>query len=453
MTVDPRGGRSGDPRITVPAQLSGVFDFSAAATQYDVRGAYGGRGSAKTRTFALMTALRGYQLACAGVRGQILCARQFQNSLADSSLEEVKRAIQSQPWLLDFYEIGATYVRSRDGAIEYTFAGLERNIDSIKSMGRILLCWVDEAEGVSDNSWSILIPTLREEGDGWNAELWVTWNPKRKGSATDQRFRQTRDPRIKVVAMNWRDNPWFPGVLQRQRLRDMEERPDTYEWIWEGAYATVIAGAYYSKHLTTARAAGRIGKVAADPLMTVRLFCDIGGTGARADAFTIWVAQFVGREIRVLNYYEAVGQPLAAHLAWMRSQGYSPGKADIWLPHDGSTHDKVFDVSYESVLRQAGYAVEVVPNQGRGAAAARIEAGRRLFPSIWFNEATTSAGLDALGWYHERKDEARSIGLGPEHDWSSHGADAFGLMCVVAEDRFRSVTAVGLKRRGSAMAV
>jgi phage terminase large subunit len=63
----------------------------------------------------------------------------------------------------------------------------------------------------------------------------------------------------------------------------------------------------------------------------------------------------------------------------------------------------------------------------------RIEAARRLFPSIWFNKDTTTAGLDALGWYHERKDEARNIGLGPEHDWSSHAADAFGLMCVAYE--------------------
>jgi phage terminase large subunit len=60
----------------------------------------------------------------------------------------------------------------------------------------------------------------------------------------------------------------------------------------------------------------------------------------------------------------------------------------------------------------------------------RIEAGRRLFPSIWFNAETCSAGLDAPGWYHENQDEARNIGLGPEHDWASHGADAFGLMCV-----------------------
>jgi phage terminase large subunit len=154
-----------------------------------------------------------------------------------------------------------------------------------------------------------------------------------------------------------------------------------------------------------------------------------------------------------LDYYEAQGQPLATHLAWMRSRGYGPGKADIWLPHDGSSHDRVFDVSYESALRQAGYAVEVVPNQGRGAAAARIEAGRRMFPSIWFNEAPTSPGIEALGWYHERKDDVRSVGLGPEHDWSSHAADGFGLMCLVAEERGRAGSASGIRRRGSAMAV
>jgi len=130
---------------------------------------------------------------------------------------------------------------------------------------------------------------------------------------------------------------------------------------------------------------------------------------------------------------------LAAHLGWMRSKGYTPERAQIWLPHDGASNDKVFSVSYESALRQAGYAVTVVPNQGRGAASIRIEAGRRWLPSCWFNESTTSPGLDALGWYHEKKDETRNIGLGPEHDWSSHGADAFGLMCVSAEQLFEVV--------------
>lgn len=420
---------SASAQIAIPPKLIPLFIGPA-----DVRGSYGGRGSAKTRTFAKMAAVRGYMFGGSGESGIILCARQFMNSLDDSSLEEVKRAIEEEPFLAAYYDVGEKYIKSRDGRIAFTFAGLDRSIESVKSKGRILLCWVDEAEPVTAEAWSILIPTLREEGDNWNAELWVTWNPKRKTAAVESRFRNTQDPLIRVVEMNWRDNPKFPAKLERERLRDMQERPDQYRHIWEGEYVSVIEGAYFAKHLTEAKAQGRIGNVAADPLMTIRLICDIGGTGARADAFTIWAAQFVGREIRWLNYYEAVGQPLASHLEWARGQGYTPQRAQFWLPHDGDSNDKVYDVSYASALRAAGYVVTVVPNQGKGAAMARIEAARRLFPSMWFNAPTTQGGIDAIGWYHEKKDEVRQIGLGPNHDWASHGADSFGLGAVIYEE-------------------
>lgn len=412
-------------RIELPPKLIPVFSGDA-----DIRGAYGGRGSAKTRTFAKMTAVRGYVWSKAGREGIILCGRQFMNSLDDSSLEEIKAAIRSEPWLEAHYEIGEKYVRTKDGRVSYKFTGLDRNVDSVKSKSRILLCWVDEAEPVTEEAWQKLIPTLREE----DSELWVTWNPERKTSATHKRFRESTDPRMKVVELNWRDNPWFPAILDRVRQKDRAERPDSYDHIWEGAFVTVVEGAYYASCLTAAKSEGRIGKVAFDPLMTIRLFVDIGGTGAKADSFSIWPAQFIGKEIRTRDYYEAQGQPLAAHLAWLRGKGYTPDKAQFWLPHDGSTQDKVFDVSYESALRQAGYSVTVVPNQGRGAASARVEAARRLFPSIWFDEDTTAAGRDALGWYHEKRDQERGIGLGPNHDWSSHGADAFGLMCVAYDE-------------------
>lgn len=409
-------------RIDIPAKLVPIFEGEAR-----VRGAHGGRGSGKTRTFAKMTAIRAYAFAMAGRSGVILCARQYMNSLADSSMEEVKAAIRSEPWLLEQFEIGEKFIRTRDGRVSYLFAGLDRSIDSIKSTARILLAWVDEAEPVTETAWQVLIPTIREEG----SELWVTWNPKREGSDTDKRFRRDQPDDVKIVDMNWRDNPWFPAVLERERLVDLDQRPDSYDHVWEGAYVTVVEGAYYAKSLTAARADGRIGRVSPDPLMTIRLFCDIGGTGARADAFAMWAAQFVGREIRWLNYYEAVGQPLAAHIAWMREQGYTPDKAQVWLPHDGATNDKVYDVSYQSALRGAGYSVTVVPNQGKGAAKARIEEMRRLFPSMWFDEQRCSAGIKALGWYHEKQDAERGIGLGPEHDWSSHGSDAAGLGAIV----------------------
>lgn len=410
-------------RIELPPKLIPVFSGDA-----DVRAAWGGRGSGKTRSFAKMAAVKGYQYGKQGISGIILCARQFMNSLADSSLEEIKRAIEDEPFLLDYYEIGEKYIKSKDGRISFAFAGLDRNIASIKSKGRLLLCWVDEAEPVTDEAWRTLIPTLREEGDNWNAELWVTWNPLRKDAPVEKRFRKTESKRVKGTEINWRDNPKFPAKLERDRLSDLAERPDQYPHVWEGAYATVIDGAYFAKHLTDAKNEGRISKVAKDPLMTIRAYWDIGGTGAKADNTAIWIVQFIGREIRVLDHYEAQGQPLAVHVQWLRDNGY--GNALCVLPHDGDTKDKVHDVSYRSALEEAGFDVEVIPNQGAGAAKMRIEAVRRLFPSIWFNEATTEGGRDALGWYHEKKDEQRGIGLGPDHDWSSHSADAFGLMAV-----------------------
>lgn len=409
-------------RIALPPKLIPVFDGKA-----DIRGAYGGRGSGKTRTFAKMTAVRAYMWDQAGREGQVLCCRQFMNSLADSSLEEIKAAINDEPWLAPHFEIGEKFIRTQSGRIHYTFTGLDRNVDSVKSKARILLAWVDEAEPVTDEAWTKLIPTLREE----DSELWVTWNPERKNSSTHKRFREAKDPLAKVVEINWRDNPRFPDILDRKRLKDLAERPEQYDHIWEGGFVTAQEGAYFAKALAVAREQGRIGRVAADPLMSTRAFWDLGGRGQKSDATAIWIAQFIGKEIRVLDYYEAQGQPLATHVQWMRRKGYEG--ALCVLPHDGAPVNPVADASWQTALEAAGFEVEVVPNQGAGAAMQRVEAARRLFPSIWFNEATTEAGRDALGWYHEKIDQERNIGLGPEHDWSSHGADAFGLMCVAYE--------------------
>lgn len=371
-----------------------------------------------------MAAVRGFQLAQAGESGVIVCGREYQNSLAESSMSEVKAAIESEPWLAAVYDVGETYIRTRDRRVDFVFVGLRHNLDSIKSKARIRLLWVDEAEPVSETAWSKALPTVREEG----SETWVTWNPERKTSATHLRFRENPPARSKIVALNWRDNPWFPEKLNRERLEDAEKRPDSYAHVWEGDFATVIQGAYYARCLTDAQASGRIARYARDPLMTLRAHWDIGGTGAKADACAVWVDQFIGGELRFLDYYEAVGQPLATHVEWLRSRGYE--SAHCVLPHDGAQHDKVYSVTYESALRGAGFAVTVIPNMGAGAAMQRIEAARRVFPAATFDSEKTQGGRDALGHYHEKHDDVRSIGLGPEHDWASHGADAFGLACV-----------------------
>lgn len=390
------------------------------------KGAHGGRGSGKSHFFA--DQIIEDSLADKGMRS--VCIREVQKSLKESAKRLIEDKLgEHQLGAADGFKVFREVIETPgDGLI--SFQGMQdHTAESIKSLEGYKRAWCEEAQSLSARSLSLLRPTIRAEG----SEIWFSWNPRRKTDPVDAMLRGPSLPTgAVVVEANWSHNPWFPSVLEQERLDCLRDNADQYAHIWQGDYATVLAGAYYARALAEARAQGRIGRVAADPLMTTRAIFDIGGTGKKADAVAIWIAQFVGREIRVLNYYEAIGQPLAVHIAWMRANGYD--KALVILPHDGETQDKVYDVSYASALREAGFEVVVIPNQGAGAAMMRVESARRLFPSVWFNEATTTAGLDALGWYHEKRDEARNIGLGPDHDWSSHGADAYGLMCVAYEE-------------------
>lgn len=231
-------------QINLPPKLVPVF-----LGDRRIRGAHGGRGSAKTRSFAKMSAIRGYMAAESGKSGIILCGREWMNSLTDSSMAEVKNAIESETWLKNYYEVGEKYIRTKNKKVEYVFAGLNRNLESIKSKALILLAWIDEAEGVSEIGWNTLEPSIREDG----SELWVTWNPQKDGSPTDIRFRKEADSlehNSMVVELNYLDNPWFPKPMEELRKRQQKRLdPATYAWIWEGAYlqnsdAQVLSGKF-----------------------------------------------------------------------------------------------------------------------------------------------------------------------------------------------------------------
>lgn len=223
-------------KLELPDKLIPVFTPPRGSLAY--RGAYGGRGSAKTRTFALMTAVFAIQMASENKRGVILCAREFMVSLEDSSLTEIKEVIRSIPWLESQFDIGEKYIRTKCGRIKYLFAGLRHNVESIKSKARVLLTWVDEAETVSEMAWNKLINTvMREDG----SELWATWNPESPESATHRRFREHTPERSMIIELNWMDNPWFPAGLEQERVADQKYRPETYGHTWEGEFLTLTA--------------------------------------------------------------------------------------------------------------------------------------------------------------------------------------------------------------------
>lgn len=233
--------------IEIPEKLIPVFAPARGEVAY--RGSHGGRGSAKTRTFAKMFAVFVDEMEGEGLSGVVVCGREFMGSLADSSMEELKAVIQEDEYLESRFDIGKEYIRTKSGRIKFLFVGLRHNLDSIKSKARVLLTWIDEAENVSEVAWRKLIATVMREP---KSEIWLTWNPESPESATHKRFRANPPAKSIIVEMNWSDNPWFPEGLNRERLDDLKYRPDVYQHVWEGQFLTmtaaqVFAGKYEAK--------------------------------------------------------------------------------------------------------------------------------------------------------------------------------------------------------------
>ena len=400
--------------IRLPPKIVSIFEGSAR-----YRGAFGGRGSGKTRSFALMTAVRGYQWGMAGKSGQILCAREHLNSLDESSLEEIKSAIRSVDWLNAYYEIGEKFVRSRDGRINYVFAGLRRNLDSIKSKARIILEWVDEAEGVSDSAWQKLIPTVREE----DSEIWVTWNPETKRSATHRRFRLDPPEDSKIIQMNWEDNPYFPDVLDKERKDDKAKRPDLYDHIWNGDMLIHADGAFYAEEMRAVNNEGRLGEVPYERSVGVVTAWDLGV----GDSTAIWFAQMVGQEVRLIDYYECSGVGLDHYARVLAEKGYHY-ESHI-LPHDVRVREMGTGKSrLETLDTLAVRPVTIAPQLGVDDG---IQAARTMISRCWFDLKKCERGVDALRQYRRDYDDKNMVWRGkPLHDWTSHCADAFRYLAV-----------------------
>jgi phage terminase large subunit len=304
---------------------------------------------------------------------------------------------------------------------EFIFKGLKHNATEIKSTEGVDICWVEEAEKVTDNSWEVLIPTIRKEG----SEIWISFNPKNPTDPTYVRFVANADDDMLVKKVSWRDNPYFPDVLdvERQRLEKLD--PVAYKHIWEGEFDERYHGAVYAEILKKAQEADRIGKVPHKVGVPVITAWDLG----KRDATSIWFAQKVGLEVRVIDFYEATNEQLGHYADVIREKPYS--YEAHYLPHDGRHERLGMAGSIKDQLRDMGLSCRTLPNMTLKAG---IELARQLLSEAWIDAEACKEGLHALRNYHYAYNENKGrFEDKPEHDWSSHASDAMRYLAMALD--------------------
>ena len=223
-----------------------VFRPLLAAARY--KGAYGGRGSGKSHFFG-----ESMVEECLMVPGTLaVCIREVQKSLMQSSKRLIESKIQQLGVGDQFKILHDRIITPGDGLI--IFQGMQdATAESIKSLEGFRIAWVEEAQTLSQRSLSLLRPTIRVEG----SQIWANWNPRRKSDAIDDFLRAKKPDDAIVVNANWRDNPWFPDVLDEERRLDREIYPERYSHIWEGDYAKGVRGCILRQEPRNGAAAGK----------------------------------------------------------------------------------------------------------------------------------------------------------------------------------------------------
>jgi phage terminase large subunit len=372
---------------------------------------FGGRGAGRSWGCARALLLMG-----ANKPLRILCARELQNSITDS----VHKLLSDQIHNLNLghiYDIQAARIISRPGKVPggqttFSFEGIKNNATKIKSYEGIDYCWVEEANKVSRNSWEILLPTVRKE----ESEIWITFNPELETDYTYQRFVLNPSDDSFVVKMTWRDNPWIPGVLIKEKDDLAKRDEEAYLNVWEGFTRQTLEGAVFAKELRRCQAENRITKVPWGRETPVDTFWDLG----RRDMTCIWFAQKVALQYRILEYFEESSEDIQYYLRQLQNREYTYGTH--YLPHDAKEKRIGHARTIEQLVRAIYAGVRVVPRIPRKVNG--INAARIIFPNCYFDEVKCADGLTRLRHYRYRVFEGQ-FSEEPEHDEHSHGADAF----------------------------
>lgn len=376
--------------------------------------ARGGRGSGKSWGFARALLILGVQNV-----ERVLCTREIQKSIKQSVHQLIRDQIQTLG-LSHFYEVLETEIRGKNGTRFY-FAGLsDQTADSIKSFEGCTKVWVEEGQNTSKRSWDILIPTIRAD----KSEIWCTYNPELDTDPTHVRFvMQPPDDCVSVI-MNWRDNPWFPEVLEKERQDSLKRDPEGYKNIWEGDCKPAVSGAIYYNEVATAESDQRIRDVPYDPLLKVHAIWDLGWN----DSMSIILAQRVASELRIIEYIEDSHRTLDSYVMELKNKNLNLGIS--YLPHDGFSKDFKTGKSAEEIVKALGLTVERIPMMDIEGG---IKAARMAFNRMYFDKTKTARLIECLKRYRRQINKSTNEAGSPLHDEYSHGADAFRYLALVVD--------------------
>lgn len=375
--------------------------------------AHGGRGSAKSWTFARALLVMGLYDPL-----RILCAREIMKTLKESVHQLLVDQIEALG-LGYWYSATETGIKGANGT-EFMFAGL-RTLDAqkIKSYEGVDIAWIEEAHSVSKRSWNILIPTIRAEG----SEIWVTFNPELDTDETYDRF--VLDTEIEsawVARVNWRDNPWFPEVLEQERLTLKRKDPDEYDHVWEGNPRSVVEGAIYAKEVTKMVHERRYGAVPYDPALPVHRIWDLGWN----DAMAIIFVQKTISAASVIGYRQDSFKTYAQWIKEFNEMDYVWGQD--WIPHDGGHKEPRTGKSVKQWLEGLRCKhVNLIPKLG---VEDGIRAARMLFQRSYIDRRNATDLMMCLKRYRRAVPETTGEPGRPVHDEYSHGADAYRGLAV-----------------------
>jgi phage terminase large subunit len=380
------------------------------------KGAKGGRGSAKSWSFA-----RALLILASSAKLRILCTREVQKSIKQSVHKLLKDQIEALG-LGTFYQVLENEIRGRNGS-EFSFSGLsDQTVDSIKSFEGCDIVWVEEAQSVSKRSWKTLIPTIRKEG----SEIWLSFNPELETDETYDRFIINAPDDAIIVDMNYTDNPWFPEVLEKERQHAKLTLPTAeYLNIWEGKCMPAVAGAIYYAEVAKAEQEKRLCNVPYDPLLKVHVVFDLGWN----DAMAISLVQKHGSELRLIEYIEDSHKTLDYYSNLLKERKYNWGT--LYLPHDGRHKNFQTGKSAEDVMKALGWTVKITKNMS-------VEDGIRLarmtFGRLYIDKTRCARLIQCAKRYRRSVNQQTQEPGAPFHDEWSHGADNLRYVAVNAED-------------------